>query len=174
MKVAIILGTVLTVPTQLLAGPFRNRAAIGDMWMSASIFYAYGMSAMEKDWAGTLQFTGSLVSAQLATQGLKETVQARRPDYGDNMSFPSGHAAAAWSSAMFVHKRYGWKQALFPYAMAGAVAWSRVDQRAHYWHDVIAAAGVSALFTWILVDRYENIRIEAAPGHAKLNYNIAF
>lgn len=135
-------------------GPFTNKNKLGDVMMVMSPAYAYGMTVMAQDWTGSLQLTGSIISAQFASEAIKSLGLERRPNGNDRKSFPSGHAAGAFSGAMFVHKRYGWKPALVPYGMSLIAGWSRVEARAHYWHDVLAGAAVSALFTWVWVDEY--------------------
>ncbi len=147
------LGIILAmVPTCVCAGPFTKKNKIGDLFLSGSVFYAYGVAAGKNDGFGALQLTGSIAAAQLAAEGLKHVVQEPRPNKRDNLSFPSGHATGAFSGAMYVHRRYGWRYAIAPYVMSGIVSWQRVDARAHYIHDVIGGAAVSALFTWLLVN----------------------
>ena len=132
------------------AGPFTNKNRLGDLTMVMSPAYALGMTVMEKDWTGTKQLGEVLLGSQLAVEGLKAFKIEERPNHADKKSFPSGHAAGAFSGAMFVHKRYGWKPALLPYVMSAITCWSRVAVKAHYLHDTIAGAAISALFTWIL------------------------
>ncbi len=156
---------LLLVSTRAHAGgPFSSKNKLGDVMMVMSPTYALGMTIMAKDWAGTLQLGESILAAQVASEGIKALELERRPNGGDKKSFPSGHAAGAFSGAMFVHKRYGWKPALIPYAMSLVAGWSRVEVRAHYWHDVLAGAAVSALFTWVLVDKYVPKGVDVAVG----------
>ncbi|MDR2685752.1 MAG: phosphatase PAP2 family protein [Rickettsiales bacterium] len=173
------LGTIFIcwalTTNEVYAGPFTNKGVMGDLFLSASVFYAYGMTAGKEDWAGALQLTSSIVASQLMVEGLKRTVKEERPNGIDNMSFPSGHSAGAFSGAMFVHKRYGWKQAIAPYIMSGIVAWQRVEIRAHYTHDVIAGAAVSALFTWVLVGKHEDkIQVSANSESVRLGFKTEF
>ncbi|WP_169777035.1 phosphatase PAP2 family protein [Campylobacter mucosalis] len=72
---------------------------------------------------------------------------------------PSRHAAGAFSGATYIHKRYGLEQALLPYALATFVAYSRVDARKHYVHDVVAGASIAALWTWVFVDEKEEPKV---------------
>ena len=67
------------------------------------------------------------------------------------------------------------KLTLSPYAMALVTGWSRVHARAHYWHDVLGGAAVSALFTWLLVGKYDNNVTVAADGDGfKLGFRMQF
>lgn len=160
-KLNILIAITLSVLTLFIVsskanagGPFTNKNTLGDIMMVMSPAYALGMTVMAKDWAGALQLGESVLAAQLASEGIKALELEERPNGSDRKSLPSGHAAGAFSGAMFVHKRYGWKAALIPYGMSLITGWSRVEARAHYWHDVLAGAAVSALFTWVLVDKY--------------------
>ena len=175
MKKLVIIFLSLVISHNVYAGPFTDKNALGDLFLSASVFYAYGMTAGKNDWTGALQLTGSIVTSQLAVDGLKRTVREERPNGVDNMSFPSGHSAGAFSGAMFVHKRYGWKQAIAPYIMSSIVAWQRVATRSHYTHDVLAGAAVSALFTWVLVGKYEDkIQVSASSESVRLGFRTEF
>ncbi len=166
----------VTVSAGAYAGPFTNRNKLGDLMMVMGPAYALGMTVMADDPDGTLQLAESVAAAQLASEGIKALGIERRPNGADRKSFPSGHAAGAFSGAMFVHKRYGWKPALVPYGMSLVAGWSRVQARAHYWHDVAAGAAVSALFTWVFVDKYvpKGIDIAADTRSVRLGLSAEF
>jgi membrane-associated phospholipid phosphatase len=82
--------------------------------------------------------------------GLKYAIDEKRPN-GKSYSFPSVHTSASFTSAEFLRKRYGWEYGIPAYAIATFVAYSRVEAKQHYVHDVIAGAvigiGSSYLFT---------------------------
>lgn len=159
------------------AGPFSSPNKFSDLFMVMSAAYALGISSTEDNFDGTIELLTSILGAQLATEGIKSLELERRPNGSDWKSFPSGHATAAFSSAMFVHKRYGWKTAIVPYAMAAVTGWGRVQADAHYWHDVLAGAAVSALFTWIIVDKYDvgnNITASVSPDNVHLGFRTVF
>lgn len=168
--------TLLIVSRKANAGPFTNKNKLGDVMMVMSPAYAFGMTVMAKDWHGSMQLGESVLAAQLASEGIKSLELERRPNGSDKKSFPSGHAAGAFSGAMFVHKRYGWKPALIPYGMSLIAGWSRVEADAHYWHDVLAGAAVSALFTWVLVDKYipDDVSVAASPDGLRIGFNTKF
>lgn len=100
-----------------------------------------------------------LVTAQLVTL-LKYSVQRRRPSGDSTVSFPSGHAAAAFVGASYMQNRYGLAWGLPMYAVACVVSIQRVNVDAHYWTDIIAGAaigwGVAKYFTIC----YPNIKVE--------------
>lgn len=82
--------------------------------------------------------------AWVATGVLKVTVNETRPD-GGRYSFPSGHASTAFAGAEFIRKEYGWGWGTPAYLAASFVAWSRVDAKRHYTHDVLAGAAIGIL-----------------------------
>lgn len=157
-------------------GPFTNKNKLGDVMMVMSPAFALGMTVMAGDAVGAVELGSSVLAAQLASETIKLLEIECRPNGNDKKSFPSGHAAGAFSGAMFVHKRYGWKPALVPYAMSLVTGWSRVAARAHYWHDVAAGAAVSALFTWILVDKYlpDGVSVGADADGVKVGFSTQF
>lgn len=175
-KNAFLLAAVVSWwPVFSYAGPFTDPNKLGDLMMAMGAGYALGMTVQAKDYSGTLQLAESVLISQGITEILKRTVKEERPNGSDNFSFPSGHSAGAFSSAMFVHKRYGWKTALVPYAMAIVTGWSRVQAKAHYWHDVLAGVAVSALVTWCVVDSYDKkVNISADTSGFNLSFKIIF
>ena len=86
-----------------------------------------------------------LVRAQLLnggiTQGLKITVNRRRPDRGLH-SFPSGHASASFATATVIQHEYGWKAGIPAYALASYVGVSRLSENSHFASDVAFGAAV--------------------------------
>jgi membrane-associated phospholipid phosphatase len=107
----------------------------------------YGMTFYKGDDEGRTQFYKSFAATVGATQLLKSTIDATRPN-GGGRSFPSGHTSAAFQGAAFIHARYGIEQAWPAYAAAAFVGYSRVDSDNHHTRDVIAGAalGIAASF----------------------------
>ncbi len=112
---------------------------------------AGGLTLRYKDGEGALQFGKSTALALGSTLALKYTVRELRPNQHDYYSFPSLHSSVSFSSAEFLRMRYGWEYGIPAYAVATFVAFSRVQAKQHYLHDVIAGAalgiGSSYLFT---------------------------
>jgi len=82
--------------------------------------------------------------AWVVTGILKSTVDETRPDGGSH-SFPSGHASTAFAAAEFIRSEYGWAWGTPALLAASFVAWSRVEARRHYTHDVLAGAAIGVL-----------------------------
>ena len=136
--------------------------------------YAVGMAMSEDDFEGIRQFIYSFGSMELAVVGLKSAIQEPRPDKSDKKSFPSGHTASAVSGAAFIHKRYGIKRAIIPYMMAGFTGYTRIRAEKHHFHDVVAGAAISGLFTWMLVSKYGGIQMSASPEAIKMDFKTEF
>lgn len=99
-----------------------------------------------------LQMTGSprhdlglaLLRTEVVTFGLKSVVNEERPN-GENKSFPSAHTSTTFAAAEFIRKEYGWGWGTPAYLAAGFTGWSRVENREHYWQDVVAGAVIGVL-----------------------------
>jgi membrane-associated phospholipid phosphatase len=133
------------------AGSDSERQA-GDALSVAMPAATLGVELWRQEWTGAKQFGESFVVTMAATEVLKRTTRVERPDGSDDRSFPSSHAAGAFSAATYVHRRYGLQDAWPLYAMATYVGYTRVQADRHTWGDVAGAAGVAALSSWWLVD----------------------
>lgn len=92
----------------------------------------------------------ALVPVNLAVEGLKWTVGRTRPD-GDcnrrNSSFPSSHAANAFTVAAVVARR--WRRAAVPLWLAAAlVGYSRMLLDRHWASDVLGSLALALLGAW--------------------------
>lgn len=93
----------------------------------------------------SIRVADGIFTATLASELLKHIIRERRPDGSRSLeSFPSGHATAAFAAAMAI-SHYFPKQAPFWFLGATAIAWSRVEVRAHHTKDVIAGALLGSL-----------------------------
>ena len=112
-----------------------------------------GLGLGWRDTQGTVQFAESVGLTLGTTYLLKYAVDERRPN-GGSQSFPSGHASISFSAAEFMRKRYGWEYGIPAYGLASFVAYSRVEAREHYPHDVIAGAAIGILSSYIFTTPY--------------------
>lgn len=146
----------------------------GDKLQIALPVYAAIRSAVVGDFAGV----GYLAAGVLATQGAVETLkvmtQEKRPQGNARNSFPSGHTAAAFSAASYLHARYGLAEASVPYLIASFVAYSRVQAKRHYIHDVVAGALLASGISFLITSKYENVRLAPVDGGLVLNYERKF
>lgn len=114
--------------------------------------YAGGMllaSAFGSENSGSkarVMILGTVYSASIATL-LKYTVREPRPNNGaDRKSFPSGHTTTAFAFASVVGAEDGIGWAVPAYALAGLVAYSRMNDNQHYVHDVVAGATIGTVY----------------------------
>jgi hypothetical protein len=75
----------------------------------------------------------------------KNITQQERPDHSDNLSFPSGHTATAFTNAALLY--YEYKDSNLWYASSGflfaaATGVLRIANNKHYTSDVLAGAGI--------------------------------
>ena len=78
-------------------------------------------------------------------QTMKHTFKEERPDGTDELSFPSGHTATAFTNASLLF--YEYKDANIWYASSGylfatATGFLRIANNKHYTSDVLAGAGI--------------------------------
>ncbi|AIW16696.1 phosphatase PAP2 family protein [Vibrio tubiashii] len=127
-------------------------------------------SWINDDWEGAKQLTLSLIAAQTITEVTKQTVGRFRPNSdlagASYKSFPSGHAAGAFSGAAYLQTRYGAAWGLPAYAGATFVAASRVHGNRHYADDVLAGASIAFLVNQYFVSPYANegVAFNVAPN----------
>ncbi len=90
----------------------------------------------------------STLYAGVATTLLKTVVKEQRPNQADYHSFPSGHSTTAFAFAAVVGLEHEWYYSVPAYALAGFVAFSRLNDNAHYLHDTIAGATVGLSYAY--------------------------
>lgn len=145
------------------------------MWLFPPVFYALGMARKDQHAKDTaLLGVQALANAQLLTLALKSVNRRVRPRElppdGDfthtwfkaggrvisyQSSFPSGHSMMAFSLATvftYRYRRHRWVPWV-AYALASAVAFSRVTTRSHYPSDIFAGAVLGYAMTRYIVLR---------------------
>ena len=148
----IVAGIGLTLASTSF-GKMTATAALAGAIPTFGLVYATSIGDTE----GALQVTKSLVLTGAVTTFLKYSINRRRPDGTDQLSFPSGHASIAFCGATFLHMRYGLKFGIPMYLGAAAVSYERVDSDKHYWGDVIGGAAVGILASFVHTTRYGEI-----------------
>lgn len=130
-----------------------NSRVAADVLRIALPATAYGMTFYNHDAEGRGQFWKSFLTSVGITYGLKLAINHDGPN-GHARSFPSGHAATAFSGASFIQRRYGWRLGAPAYAAAAFVGWSRVDSDDHDSADVVAGAAISILSTYLFTTKF--------------------
>jgi len=93
--------------------------------------------------------TSQLISAAFVLP-LKHIVKEERPDGSNNLSFPSGHTATAFSSAQFMFREYkdtNFWLSISGYSLAVFTGVYRTVNDKHWVSDVVAGAGFGILST---------------------------
>lgn len=151
-------------------------------WGAESRRRAYSSEAVTvHDWPRfAVNTIASVGVAYVGKTLLKAVVREERPDHTDSRSFPSGHAAMAFSAARSIDKKFRKESIWIPiagYAAATAVGIERVASKRHHWYDVMAGAAVgfgSAELTWWLSDRLlgkgSNISVGAGGNRVDVVY----
>ena len=156
LALAVFAQTFLRAPEASAKGGLE---LYGDIAQVALPVFAGGVSLVKEDYAGTAQLMVGTGITLGTVQALKYGLDTERPD-GGSRSFPSGHTAAAFAGASYLHYRYGWEWGLPTYAAAALVGYSRVDADRHYWYDVVAGAAIANAVAYVMTDRVdENVVI---------------
>ena len=107
----------------------------------------------------------------LITTGIKELHLEERPrKNGDMNSFPSGHASNAFAFAGTVYRNHGWILGGPAFAMAAFVGFSRMNDNAHYLHDVVFGATLGLSYAlgldseWSSQDRSRSVAVVPLLG----------
>lgn len=149
---------------------------VGDLLQIAIPIAGLGYTYYSDDVIGRRQFWKSYLSSLSLTYILKYTIEKKRPNGHCCESFPSGHTAAAFSGAMFIQNRYGYKYGIPSIILASYVGYSRVYAKKHYWEDVLFGALISAVSNIIFTDRIDddyNASISLSPFLNKLSINLS-
>lgn len=112
----------------------------------------------------------------LIVQATKSAVGRTRPNGESDDSFPSGHSSDSFVLAGVMSHYYGKKVGIAAYALAGFVAFSRVEKGKHFPSDVIFGATVGYLSSATVLRSNQRESLKrvsffpyAAPGSYGLN-----
>lgn len=84
-----------------------------------------------------------------------------RPDGSNYRSFPSGHAATAFSAAEFMRLEFKNESSIYgiaAYTMAAATGALRIYRNSHWFSDIVAGAGIGILSTDLTYFAYPKIK----------------
>lgn len=93
-------------------------------------------------------FSAAIMATVVNT--VKYTAHVQRPDGSNYKSFPSGHTATAFMTAMMMHKEYGDRSpwySISAFTVAAVTGVSRQLNNRHWISDVLAGAGIGILST---------------------------
>lgn len=127
----------------------------------------------KKDKKGFWQFAKSYGTTLGVTYALKYAIDKPRPEgRTDGKAFPSGHTAVAFSGASFLQQRYGWEYGIPAYAVAGFVAYSRLEgyHDRHDGWDVLGGIVVGVGSTYLFTTPYQREHLELSFNSAGGDY----
>lgn len=164
LKVAGVKELDFCLKTEMLEHyPHRTRLDDYTQYAPAALVYtlnAAGIKGKHNLLDRTIVYaTSQLISATFVIS-LKRTIRAQRPD-GADFSFPSGHAATAFSSAHFMFKEYKGRNfglAISGYSFAVFTGVYRMVNNKHWFSDVVAGAGFGILSTELAYYLYPRTR----------------
>ena len=127
-----------------------SNLAVGSLIATGAGMYLVSFPTHNEHWRETGWLAGeAAINSLLVTEAFKYSLARQRPYQGDGAgsffqggtSFPSEHAAAAWSIAgVIAHEYPGVFPKLFAYSAAAAVDFSRIHGRQHFPSDVLVGS----------------------------------
>ena len=141
-------------------------ASVAAMIGGAGLMWAFSYKNHNSHWRETGFLAGeAALNSLLVTEGAKYSFQRERPFQGDGAgsffhngtSFPSEHAAAAWSIASVIAHEYpGPLSKILAYGAAGLVSYARVRAGQHFPSDVLFGALIGELSAYTVYKRHHD------------------
>jgi membrane-associated phospholipid phosphatase len=137
-------------PTTIQHYKTISNAGIAGLVGAGAGLYLFSFPAHNPHWRETGFLAGeAALNSLVVTEALKYSLRRERPYQGDGggaffhggTSFPSEHAAAAWSIAgVIAHEYPGTLPKLVAYGLASTVSFSRIRARQHFPSDVLVGS----------------------------------
>lgn len=181
LTTALMIAASFTCTNALANNPITESiddgyVAAGDVLQIAIPVAGLAATWFHDDKEGAKQFVKAFASTIAIVQATKYSVGRIRPNGSNELSFPSGHTAAAFSGAAFLQSRYGAAWGVPAYALATYVGASRVYGNKHYADDVLAGASIAFLVNQFFVSPYDTdgLQISAIPqnGGVAIGVNV--
>jgi len=167
-----LIGLFMPLVIGIVANANDAIASAGDVLQFVLPVTAAGLTVGYWDGKGALQLGESAAVTLGVTYTLKYTVDEDRPN-GGHQSFPSGHTSISFCAAEFMRKRYGWEYGIPAYAAASFVAYSRVEAREHYPHDVLAGAAIGIASSYIFTRPYKGWHVQVDADGKNYGFSIS-
>jgi membrane-associated phospholipid phosphatase len=144
-----------------------SNAGVGALVGGAAGMWLLGHASHNDHWSETGFLAGeAALNSLVIVEGLKYSLRRQRPFQGDgtgsffqsgDTSFPSEHAAAAWSVAgIIAHEYPGPLTKIVAYGLASLVSVSRVKGRQHFPTDVVVGSVMGNLIAQSIYSRHHN------------------
>src|SRR5437660_2477292 len=144
-----------------------SNAGVGALIGGAGGMWLLGHVSHHEHWSETGFLSGeAALNSLVAVESFKYTLRRQRPYQGDGngsffqssgTSFPSEHAAAAWSVAgVIAHEYPGPLTKIMAYGLASLVSVSRVKAQQHFPSDVVVGAMIGNLIAQNIYSRHHD------------------
>src|SRR6266481_5239508 len=154
-------------PTTISHYKTLSNAGVAALVGGASGMWVLGHAKHNEHWSETGFLAGeAALNSLVAVEGLKYSLRRDRPFQGDGSgpfsqsggtSFPSEHAAAAWSVAgVIAHEYPGPLTKIMAYGLAYLVSVSRVKARQHFPSDVLVGSVIGNLVAQNIYSRHHD------------------
>ena len=150
-----------------------SNAGLAALIGGAGGLWLMGHAAHNKHWKETGFLAGEAsINSLVAVEALKYSLRRQRPVQGDGSgaffqggtSFPSEHAAAAWSVAgVIAHEYPGPFTKIVAYGLASLVDYSRIRSRQHFPSDVFIGSIMGNLIAQNIYSRHHDSELGGAP-----------
>lgn len=105
----------------------------------------YLLNKNEQSLDRAVLITKATLYSDAMTEILKRGVGEKRPN-GGTLAFPSGHATCAFAFSSVIMMEHSLPWGIAANSMAAFVGFSRMNDNAHYLHDVIAGATIGTMY----------------------------
>jgi membrane-associated phospholipid phosphatase len=146
-----------------------SNLGVGSLVAAGAGIYLFSFPTHNEHWRETGWLAGeAALNSLIVTEAFKYSLGRQRPYQGNGSgsffqggtSFPSEHAAAAWSIAgVIAHEYPGVLPNLFAYGAAAAVDFSRVHARQHFPSDVLVGSVMGYMIARSVYSRRHNPEI---------------
>jgi membrane-associated phospholipid phosphatase len=110
--------------------------------MGGDYFFTHNETSLER----SILVTKATLYSDAMTEILKRGVGEKRPNGNGTLSFPSGHATCAFAFSSVIMMEHSLPWGIAANTMAAFVGFSRMNDNAHYLHDVIAGATIGTMY----------------------------
>jgi capsule assembly protein Wzi/PAP2 superfamily protein len=157
-------------PTTISHYKTLSNAGVGALVGGAAGMWALGHVGHNEHWSETGFLSGeAALNSLVAVEFFKYTLRRQRPYQGDGSgpffqsggtSFPSEHAAAAWSVAgVIAHEYPGPFAKIMAYGLASLVSVSRVKAHQHFPSDVVVGSVIGNLIAQDIYSRHHDFEL---------------